>query len=74
MRNSEVLVEVRSFDFRTKPNDNLLLHLDSELDVPYMFFDHLDERNAMVKSVSHFDNFPKWTILVVNICPLFLGE
>ena len=39
-----------------------------------MFFDHLNERNAMVKSVQHFDNFTKWTILVVNICPLFLGE
>ena len=31
-----------------------------------MFFDRLDERNAMVKSVSHFDNFTKWTFLVVN--------
>jgi hypothetical protein len=46
--------------------DNLLLHPDSELDVPYMLFDHLDKRNAMVKSVSHFDNFSKWAILVVN--------
>jgi hypothetical protein len=39
-----------------------------------MFFDHLDERNAVVKSISHFDNFIKWTILVVNMCPLFSGE
>ena len=39
-----------------------LLHPDSELDVPYMFFDHLDERNAMVKSVSHFNNFIKINI------------
>jgi hypothetical protein len=31
-----------------------------------MFFDHLDERNAMMKSVTHFDNFTKWTFLVVN--------
>jgi hypothetical protein len=36
------------------------------LDVLYMFFDHLDERNVMVKSVTHFDNFTKWTLLVVN--------
>ena len=34
-----------------------------------MFFDRVDERNAMAKSVSHFDNFTKWTILVANICP-----
>ena len=27
-----------------------------------MFFDRLDERNAMVKSVSHFDNFTKMII------------
>jgi hypothetical protein len=26
-----------------------------------MFFDHLDERNAMVRFVTHFDNFIKWT-------------
>jgi len=31
-----------------------------------MVFDCLDERNAMVKSVLHFDNFTKWTFLVVN--------
>jgi hypothetical protein len=31
-----------------------------------MFFDHLDERNIIVKSVTHFDNFIKWTFLVVN--------
>jgi hypothetical protein len=31
-----------------------------------MFFDHLDERNAMVKSVTHFDNFTKLTFLSVN--------
>ena len=31
-----------------------------------MFFDRLDEMNAMVKSVSHFDNFTKYTFLVVN--------
>jgi hypothetical protein len=31
-----------------------------------MFFDHLDERNAMVQSVPHFDNFTKWTILVIS--------
>ena len=66
MRNSEVLVGVKSSDFRTMPNDNLLHHPDSKLDVPYMFFDHVDERKAMVKSVSHFDNFTKRTILVVN--------
>jgi hypothetical protein len=29
-----------------------------------MFFDHLNERNTMVKSVSYFDNFIKWTFLV----------
>jgi hypothetical protein len=58
--------EVRSYDFCTKPKDNLLVHLDFELDVPYMFFDHIDERNVMVKSISHFDNFSKWTIVVVN--------
>jgi hypothetical protein len=50
---------VRSSDFRIKPKDNLLLHLDSELDVPYMFFNHLDERNTIVKFVSHLDNFSK---------------
>jgi hypothetical protein len=48
-----------------------LLHPDSELDVSYMFFDHRDERNVMVKSISYFDNFTKWTILVVNVCPPF---
>ena len=31
-----------------------------------MFLDRLDERNAMVKSVSHFDNFTKWTFFIVN--------
>jgi hypothetical protein len=31
-----------------------------------MFFDYLDERNAMVKFVTYFDNFIKWTLLVVN--------
>jgi hypothetical protein len=31
-----------------------------------MFFDHLDERNIMVKSVTQFDNFTKWIFLVVN--------
>jgi len=31
-----------------------------------MIFDRLDERNGMVKSVPHFDNFTKWTILVIN--------
>jgi hypothetical protein len=30
------------------------------------FFDDIDERNAMVMSISHFDNFIKWIILVVN--------
>jgi hypothetical protein len=30
------------------------------------FFEHLDERNAMVKSILYFDNFIKWKILVVN--------
>jgi hypothetical protein len=59
MRNLEVLVEVRSSDFCIKPKDNLLLHPDSELGVPYMFFDHLDERNTVVKSISHFDKFTK---------------
>jgi hypothetical protein len=38
MRNLEILVGVRSSHFRTKPKDNLLLHPDSELGVPYMFF------------------------------------
>jgi hypothetical protein len=31
-----------------------------------MFFDQLNERNAMVKSVLHFDNFIEWTFLSVN--------
>jgi hypothetical protein len=31
-----------------------------------MLFDHLDERNAMVKFVPYFDNFTKWTFLSVN--------
>ena len=31
-----------------------------------MFFDHLDERNTMVRFISYFDNFTKWIILVVN--------
>jgi hypothetical protein len=31
-----------------------------------MFFDHLDERNAMLKSVIYFDNFTRWTFFVVN--------
>jgi hypothetical protein len=31
-----------------------------------MFFDHLDKRNTMMKAVTHFDNFIKWTFLVVN--------
>jgi hypothetical protein len=31
-----------------------------------MFFDHLNERNAMVKSITYFDNFTKWTFLVVD--------
>jgi hypothetical protein len=31
-----------------------------------MFFVHLDERNAMMKTVTHFDNFTKWTFFVVN--------
>ena len=35
-----------------------------------MFFDRLDEMNVMMKSVSHFDNFTKWTFLVVNIIPI----
>jgi len=47
-------------------NSGALLHPDSKLDVPYMFFDCLDKRNAMVKSIPHFDNFTKWTILVGN--------
>jgi hypothetical protein len=33
-----------------------------------MFFDRLDERNAVVKSVPHFDNFTKWTFFSVNTC------
>jgi hypothetical protein len=49
----------------------ITLHPDSELDVLYMFFDRLNERNVMVKSILYFDNFTKWIILVVNICPLF---
>jgi hypothetical protein len=66
--NLEVLVGVRSSYFRTKLKDNLLPHSNSELDVPYMFFYHRDERNAIVKSVSHFDNFKKWSFFVVNNC------
>jgi hypothetical protein len=31
-----------------------------------MFFDHLDKKNTMVKSVTHFDNFTKWIFFVVN--------
>jgi hypothetical protein len=58
MQNS-VLVGGINSDFRTKPKDNLFLHPDSELGVPHMFFDHLDERNAMMKFVSYFDNFTK---------------
>jgi hypothetical protein len=32
----------------------------------FMIFDNLDERNVTVRSISHFDNFTKWKILVVN--------
>jgi hypothetical protein len=32
----------------------------------YVFIDHRNERNEIVKFVPHFDNFTKWTILVVN--------
>jgi hypothetical protein len=39
-----------------------------------MFFDHLDERNAMVKSVIHFANFIKWTFFVVNIPSMLSGH
>ena len=43
--------------------------------IPYMFFHHLDERNAMVKFILHFDNLTKWTILVVNMLfPSLLPE
>ena len=71
---SELPTPVRTFDRRnfrhgTTPSTQAsflrflgsydVLHPDSELDVPYMFFDHLDERNVMVKSNQDFDNFTK---------------
>jgi hypothetical protein len=57
--------KLRSSGFRTKLKDNLLIHPDSKLGILYMFFYHLDE-SAMVKSISYFNNFTKWIILVVN--------
>ena len=30
-----------------------------QLDISYVFFDHLNERNEMVKSIPYFDNFTK---------------
>ena len=38
-----------------------------------MVFDHLDKSNTMVRSISYFDNFTKWIILVVNSWGRFLG-
>jgi hypothetical protein len=37
-----------------------------QIERPYMFFDQLNERNAMVKSVLHFDNFIEWIFFSVN--------
>lgn len=38
---------------------SIFIHLDTKFDVLYMFFYRLDERNAMTKSILHFDKVRK---------------
>jgi hypothetical protein len=46
------------------------LHPDPKLDVSHMYFDHLDERTAMVKSIQHFENFTKPSLVYTFHIPL----